>query len=182
MMNQALITALSLILALFLSGSQVHPGQCQSLIQQDTYVNGRDEDGNSALMPAASSPKPVRDVRILLPTGAVTSGTNVTVETALFNASRAGADNTHVKIVWAILMPESEPGAWGLKGVTALTKDEQHGNPASFQAVVASGVDVRACDRNGEAARIIDAATGYQEAAGVLPVTGAENSVPSPYG
>jgi hypothetical protein len=157
-MKNVAMTALFLILALFL------------------------QNGNAALMQAASSPKPVNDVRILLKAAAAVQGMQVTSETVLFNAFRAGADNTHVKIVWALLEPEAEPAACGGNRVAALSKAGEHGNPARVQALVASGADVSPCDRNGETPLLMDAATGYQEAVGVRPVTGAENSVPPPYG
>jgi uncharacterized protein len=178
MMKHAVMTALYLVLALFLTASQGDSGPCQSPIQHGVYADGRDQKGTSALMPAASTSKPVKDVRTLLWAGASPNVASGTGETALI----AGADNRHVRIVWALLVPEAAPGTWDRKGSTGLTKAGEHGNTAIVQGIVASGVDVSPCDRNSEAALMTDAAIRYQEPMSVTPVTGAENSVPTPYG
>ncbi len=133
-------------------------------------------------MPAASTPKPVKDVPLLLKVGAVVHGMQVTREASLFNASQAGAENRHVRIVWALLVPEAAAVTWDRKGATGLTKAGWHGNTSIVQGIVASGVEVSPCDLNGETAPMTDAAKGHQEPPSVTPLTGTEQSVPTPYG
>lgn len=201
-MKHTVITALSLILVMFLAGCQIHAGQWQSLIQEGIHAEGRNEDGNSVLIQPASSPKPVKATCLEFKLGPAVHGMQVTSATALSNASQVsdescaklpfksgdirhgidgtgetdpavGAENRHARIVWAFLVPEADPG---------INRAADYENTAVVHAPVASGADVSPCDRNDETVLMTDGATGYQEPPSVPPLTGTEPSVPSPYG
>jgi hypothetical protein len=86
-MKNVAMTALSLILALFVTVSQGDTGQCQSRTQQGTYVDGRDEEGNSTFMTTPPSPNCLKHAHMPLNAGATVNGMNAMGETALFPAS-----------------------------------------------------------------------------------------------
>jgi ankyrin repeat protein len=208
-MKDVAMTALSVILAMFLTGSQGDPGPCQSPIQHGIYADGMDVYGNSAVIPVASRPEPVESGPMLLKSGDTADRT--APEPPLFIAPQAGnrsavqlslncgadpnlatwsgetamiddTDSGTTEVFRLLLQRRAGPDARNREGVATLIKPAEQENLEIVQALVATGVHVSPCDRNGETALLTDAATGYQEAAGVLPVTGTENSVPSPYG
>jgi ankyrin repeat protein len=204
------MTVLCMMLVLLLTASQGDPGLRQSPIQHSVYADGRDAYRNSALVSVASSPKPVNDVRILLKSGAIADRNN-DPEPPLFIAPWAGngsavqlflkygadlklatrssetamigdTDGGPPEVFRILLQRRVGPDARTCEGVTTLIKPAERENLEIVLALVATGVHVSPCDRNLETALMTDAATGYQEAADVSPVTGAENSVPTPYG
>ena len=209
-MKNAVMTALCMILVLLLAASQRDLGPCQSAIPYGVHADGRKEDGKSVLIQPPSSQKSVKDARMLLKSGATGDRTN-DPETPLFIAPRTGngssvqlflkyeahpnlatrsgetamigdTDSGTTEVFRLLLQRRAGPAVRNCEGVATLIKPVKQGNLEIVQALVSSGVDVSACDRNGETTLRMDTAIGYQETAAVLPVTGAENSVPSPYG
>lgn len=210
-MKHTVITALSLILAMFLAGCQIHAGQWQSLIRDGIHAEGRNEDGNSILMQPASSRKPVKESPLLLKLIPAVNGMPVTSETAQFKASQVGdesppkwfvksgaslhavygtgktglivgAENRNVSSVKALLLPEAEPRSKDSSGAPGIDRARDYENTEVVQALVEIGTAVSACDSKGETVLMTDGATGYQEPPSVPPLTGTEQSVPSPYG
>ena len=116
MTKQTSITAQSLILALILAVSQGDFYECQSLIEQGAYVDSRDENGNSPLMLAVSSPKQLKLPRMLVKAGAGVNATNALGETALFHASRAGNKGA----VQLLVKSGANPNVVSRSGETAL--------------------------------------------------------------
>ena len=90
MIKDPVISAQSLVAALFRSVSQGNPSECERLIQQGAYPDGRDEQGNSLLKIVVSLPNRLKLSRALLKAGAAVEGTNLFGETPLISAALGG--------------------------------------------------------------------------------------------
>jgi ankyrin repeat protein len=90
MKNEGRMTAAQLIVTLQLAFAVSDFSHCKKLIQQGTYVDARDEHGNSPFMAITPDAKDNKIARLLLKAGAAVNGTNRNGETPLFVAAASG--------------------------------------------------------------------------------------------
>jgi len=151
----------------------------KELIAAGVDVNAADRTGTTALMLAAGAGIS-KYVTLLLEAGAKVNARDAEGRTALFMAA-AGGD---VETVSLLLNHAADPNAPDIYSYTPLmeTVGSTHWNPEILRALVASGADLNARNKDGETALMAAARLGRADAVKLLLELGADPSLRSKNG
>ncbi|MDR2883855.1 MAG: ankyrin repeat domain-containing protein [Deferribacteraceae bacterium] len=158
--------------ALHIAGEMGFYDSAQRLLSAGTNLHQRDNNGNTVLMYAATSPNPYL-VDLLLKRGARVNELNNNKDSALSFA----AYNGNTKSVENLLANSANPNNANSSGSTVLMEAVRGGNEEITKDLLKQDLNVNVKDGSGNTALHLAAAAGYTDIAKMLIAAGADVNI-----